>query len=100
MEKAIETLAGSVLAPESLDVRRNGTPVADDPLRGCHAPIRVDGKFFARARDRLRVRGVTYGPFAPDDKGYPFPGPDRVSKDFARMRALGINAVRTYHVPP
>jgi GT2 family glycosyltransferase len=60
----------------------------------------VDGKFFARGSQRLRVRGVTYGPFAPNDEGEPFPALDRVSDDFLRMRAAGINALRTYHVPP
>jgi GT2 family glycosyltransferase len=60
----------------------------------------VDGKFFARGRQRLRIRGVTYGPFAPDPEGQPFPAPERVRDDFARMRAIGVNALRTYHVPP
>jgi GT2 family glycosyltransferase len=60
----------------------------------------VDGKFLARGGRRLRVRGVTYGPFAPGAGGEPFPPPDRVVEDFARMRAVGINAVRTYHLPP
>src|SRR5262249_32320457 len=32
--------------------------------------------------------------------GEPFPAPDRVGGDIARMRAVGINAMRTYHVPP
>src|SRR5712692_7050707 len=61
---------------------------------------RVEGKFFTQRGRRLRVQGVTYGPFAPDADGQPFPSPERVSDDFARMRAAGINCVRTYHVPP
>jgi GT2 family glycosyltransferase len=60
----------------------------------------VDGLRFARAGQRLRVRGVTYGPFAPNSAGEPFPDPDRVGEDFALMRAAGINSIRTYHVPP
>jgi GT2 family glycosyltransferase len=43
---------------------------------------------------------VTYGPFAPGPDGEPFPDPGRVADDFARMRAAGIHAVRTYHLPP
>lgn len=49
---------------------------------------------------RFSVQGVTYGPFAPNALGEPFPAPEKVCADFAAMRALGINSVRTYHVPP
>jgi GT2 family glycosyltransferase len=62
--------------------------------------VRVDGKFFARGGRRLRVHGVTYGPFAPNADGQPFPSTERVAGDFGHMQAAGINAVRTYHVPP
>jgi GT2 family glycosyltransferase len=61
---------------------------------------RVDGKFLARGQQRLRIQGVTYGPFAPNTFGQPFPCPAAVADDFARMRAAHINALRTYHVPP
>jgi GT2 family glycosyltransferase len=46
------------------------------------------------------VRGVTYGTFRPDGDGLPFPDPIAVETDFSRMRENGINAVRTYSVPP
>ena len=62
--------------------------------------VRVDGKLFVWGQERLPVRGVTYGPFAPEDDGAPFPAPRVVAADFAAMRAAGINAVRTYHLPP
>ncbi|HKB41936.1 MAG TPA: glycosyltransferase, partial [Gemmataceae bacterium] len=68
--------------------------------------IRVDGRLLARpARagipgERFRVQGVTYGPFAPNEAGEPFPDAARVREDFIRMRDIGINSVRTYHVPP
>jgi hypothetical protein len=64
------------------------------------ARLRVDGKFFDRCGQRLRIRGVTYGPFIRDADGEPFPSRERVGEDFAAMDAAGINAVRTYHVPP
>jgi GT2 family glycosyltransferase len=60
----------------------------------------VDGKLLARGPQRLRAQGVTYGPFAPNAQGQPFPAPACVAEDFARMRAAGINSVRTYCVPP
>jgi GT2 family glycosyltransferase len=62
--------------------------------------VHVVGKFFARGGRRLRVHGVTYGPFAPNADGQPFPSLERVAGDFDRMQAAGINAVRTYNVPP
>jgi GT2 family glycosyltransferase len=60
----------------------------------------VDGKFLARGPARFRAQGVTYGPFAPGPEGEQFPSPHRVSDDFARMGAAGINSVRTYLLPP
>jgi GT2 family glycosyltransferase len=62
--------------------------------------VRVDGKFFARGGRRLRVHGVTYGPFAASGRGESFPEPGRAAEDFRRMRAAGVTSVRTYHVPP
>jgi O-antigen biosynthesis protein len=62
--------------------------------------VRIDGKFFARAGRRLPIRGVTYGPFAPDSDGQQFPSRQRVQEDFLAMGEVGINAIRTYHVPP
>jgi GT2 family glycosyltransferase len=74
------------------------------PRNGAALPaprrVRADGKFFARGANRLRIRGVTYGPFAANPAGEPFPSPGRVAGDFARMRAAGANALRTYHLPP
>jgi O-antigen biosynthesis protein len=61
---------------------------------------RVDGKFFRRGQQRMRIKGVTYGPFAPVSGDERFPSPERVAGDFALMRAAGINAIRTYHLPP
>jgi GT2 family glycosyltransferase len=62
--------------------------------------LRVDGKFLACGSQRVRVRGVTYGPFAPNAQGEPFPTPTRVAEDFAQMGGAGINAIRTYCIPP
>jgi O-antigen biosynthesis protein len=67
-------------------------------MKACRA--RTDGKFFVRGDQHLRVRGVTYGPFAPNDNGEAFPRPEQVAEDFAQMRLAGINAIRTYHLPP
>ena len=62
--------------------------------------VRVHGKLFARGEERMRFRGLTYGPFAPNRDGQPFPTRKRVCDDLARMQALGANSIRIYHVPP
>jgi GT2 family glycosyltransferase len=69
------------------------------PRHSEQARAAVDGKFLTRGGRRLRVQGVTYGPFAPNARGEPFPARDRMREDFERMREANINAIRTYHVP-
>src|SRR5256885_14032459 len=69
-------------------------------LIGSKDRMRVDGKYLARGRQRLRLRGITYGPFAPNDQDEPFPVPEQVGLDFELMIAAGINSIRTYHLPP
>jgi GT2 family glycosyltransferase len=62
--------------------------------------VKVDGKLFARNGHPFRIQGVTYGPFRPSPEGEPFPPVDQLLDDFARMQGIGINSIRTYHVPP
>src|SRR5262245_66687141 len=62
--------------------------------------LRVDGKFFALADRRVRIRGGTYGPFTPGNSGEPVPPPGRVGGHRAGLRAGRIHTVRTYHLPP
>jgi GT2 family glycosyltransferase len=61
---------------------------------------KVRGKFLYVGEEKLWVRGVTYGTFRPNEKGEEFHHPEAVDRDFALMAASGINAVRTYTVPP
>lgn len=61
--------------------------------------VQVDGKFFRVGTERLWVKGVTYGTFAPDAHGHQFPTPLRVRSDFEAMAAAGINTVRLYTPP-
>jgi O-antigen biosynthesis protein len=61
---------------------------------------RVGGKFLFLGEDKLYVRGVTYGTFRPDERGHQYGDPGCVERDFAQMAASGVNAVRTYTVPP
>jgi GT2 family glycosyltransferase len=60
----------------------------------------IEGKSFVRGGQRLQIQGVTYGPFAPDSDGNQFPAKRRVRDDFIAMTEAGINAIRTYHLPP
>ncbi|HEX7090105.1 MAG TPA: glycosyltransferase [Longimicrobiales bacterium] len=50
--------------------------------------------------EKVWIRGVAYGPFRPDEAGDPYPPPHIVEQDFRRIRENGMNAVRTYTVPP
>ena len=58
------------------------------------------GKFLSAGGERLYVKGVTYGTFRAGPEGDEFPTPDVVDRDFRRMAAQGINAVRTYTPAP
>jgi GT2 family glycosyltransferase len=60
----------------------------------------VRGKYFQQGPEKLHIRGVTYGPFAPNAQGIQFPAADVVRYDFMHMRQAGFNAIRTYIVPP
>src|SRR5439155_42335 len=65
------------------------------------ARMGVDGKFFRLGRKKFYVKGVAYGPFAPnaapDRSG--FASPEQTAKDLAQVRDLGANLIRIYHVP-
>lgn len=58
------------------------------------------GKYIYQDGQKFFARGVSYGPFAPNSRGEPYPEPDRVAADFAMMGELGANLVRTYLTPP
>jgi hypothetical protein len=62
--------------------------------------VTVDGKFFRLDRRKFHVKGVTYGPFAPNAEGETFASREQTAHDFAQIRELGANLVRLYYVPP
>lgn len=62
--------------------------------------VTVDGKFFRLGEKKIFVKGVAYGPFAPNAQGHPFPPPEQTGGDFDQIRKLGANLVRVYTVPP
>ena len=69
-------------------------------LRPVSDRIRRDGKFFRLGSDKFYVKGVTYGPFAPNRDGEPLPERAQVRRDFEQVLELGANTLRIYNIPP
>jgi glycosyltransferase involved in cell wall biosynthesis len=78
-----------VLAPSA-------SPAAAAPLE----PIRVRAKFFFEGDKKWFIKGVTYGPFAPDAAGDFVGDPEKARKDFTLIQEIGLNLLRVYHIPP
>ncbi len=62
--------------------------------------VRRDGKFFRLGNEKFFVKGVTYGPFAPNRDGHFLPERQQVRCDFEQIVEMGGNCLRVYHVPP
>jgi GT2 family glycosyltransferase len=90
----VERADAAALAPRAVSL----LPLQGPPAQP--APPSVRGKFLYAGSEKLLLRGVTYGTFRPDEHGNLFPPPDAVERDLAAMSASGVNAVRTYTVPP
>lgn len=60
----------------------------------------MDGKFFRLGEEKFFLKGVTYGPFAPNENGEPFGSLEQTLRDFRQLEELGANLLRVYHVPP
>jgi GT2 family glycosyltransferase len=91
----------------SLSCRSLAAPVqcAASPGRavsggGTYHRARAHGKFLYVGNEKLYVRGVTYGPFAPGQDECEYGTRASVSDDFTKMHHCGLNAVRVYSPPP
>lgn len=62
--------------------------------------IKVDGKFFRVPGGKFYIKGIAYGPFAPNKNGEMFATPEQTAQDFKIINELGANILRVYHVPP
>src|SRR5262245_20654772 len=62
--------------------------------------VTVDGKFFRLGDRKFYIKGLTYGPFAPNERGETFATPEQTRQDFAQVRLAGANLLRVYYVPP
>ena len=61
--------------------------------------VRTRAKFFFERDQKFVVKGVTYGPFAPDAEGAHFGTPEKARSDFLLMAQAGVNLIRVYYVP-
>lgn len=61
--------------------------------------LSVDGKFFRLGSKKFYVKGVAYGPFAPNAAGQCFASPEQTAADLDTIQSLGANVIRVYHVP-
>ena len=60
----------------------------------------TDGKHLRLGPVPFRVKGVTYGHFAPRGDGFLFPDTRQVDRDLTAIAEQGFTVVRTYSVPP
>lgn len=62
--------------------------------------IVVRAKFFFEGDQKFFIKGVTYGPFAPDAEGFHYGPPEQAATDLAAIRECGANIIRLYTSPP
>jgi GT2 family glycosyltransferase len=62
--------------------------------------VRIDGKFFRLGNTKFYVKGITYGPFAPNSREEMFPEEVQAATDLRLIAELGANLLRLYDVPP
>jgi GT2 family glycosyltransferase len=84
--------------PRDLNLTAFGNRFPSVELSG--ARPNVKGKFVHVGEEKIYLRGVTYGPFRPDEDGDLYHTREVVEKDFSAMVANNINAIRVYTVPP
>ena len=64
------------------------------------ARVHVDGKFFRLGGKKFYPRGLTYGPFAPNEQKEMFPSREQTVRDFLQLRELGAIHVGRRKVQP
>src|SRR3954462_2177624 len=62
--------------------------------------ISIAGKLFAHGQRKWYLKGLIYGPFAPNSEGLALPERPRLLKDLAHIRHVGGNCIRVYFPPP
>ena len=68
-------------------------------LRPAPRPV-ARGKFLYAGAEKILVKGVSYGAFAPDADGREYQDEELLARDFAAMATAGFNVVRIPHTMP
>jgi O-antigen biosynthesis protein len=71
----------------------------ENPAPNWPGKLEARGKFFFAGAEKVLLKGVTYGPFAPDGLGTQFPSWDAIARDLDLITDLGANTLRTFTVP-
>jgi O-antigen biosynthesis protein len=61
--------------------------------------VSAGAKFFRLGSEKWFVKGLTYGPFAPNSLNQHLPERSQLLADFRRVAELGANCIRLYHIP-
>ncbi|MCC5875941.1 MAG: glycosyl transferase, partial [Candidatus Sumerlaeia bacterium] len=64
-----------------------------------HSPIEARGFHFHRDGRKWLVKGVTYGPFRPDEAGDAYPAAEQIAADLDGIVRMGANTIRVYTTP-
>ncbi|MAE77115.1 MAG: glycosyl transferase [Planctomycetes bacterium] len=96
IQRTTKTTPSARLGPS--DVADLAVPV--HPQLRAEDRVTVRGKFLFAGDHKFHAKGVTYGPFRPNEDGCEYHDVDRARRDFALMTENGINAIRTYTAPP
>src|SRR5215208_335350 len=75
-------------------------PALSDGRADVHQRISVSGKLFSLGSRKWYLKGLIYGPFAPNSEGLTLPERPRLLRDLAHIRDLGGNCIRLYFPPP
>lgn len=81
-------------------MKPNASAPAPSASCGQEGRLAAAGKYFTRDGSKVFLNGVSYGPFAPNSRGEPFPEDEQLARDFRHIHSLGFNAVRLYELPP
>ncbi len=81
-------------------VHGTGETEAPAPVRPVEQRVIVRGKFLYAGDEKFWIKGVTYGTFGETEDGANVPERSVVEADFRQMAQSGMNAVRTYTLPP
>ena len=61
--------------------------------------IEAAGKFLRLGGAKFHLDGVSYGPFAPNARGSPFPEDGQLARDVVHIVSLFFNTLRLYEMP-